>query len=217
MADALGKIEKPEADSFKLGRKLIFVPLIFLPPQDEDEELVKLVSSYWEEAASQVNKLTGGLGGIVKVFHELVPAGEDGLKTIKELRSGSHDLVKSFIDGGAKLEEAEDLEVLAEYLDWSRCLSIRLESPKVFTEIYENYSKAQQKRLESIARKIDQALKNDELGLLLLREGHHVQFPADIQVFYVAPPSLDALTRYVRERLEKPVSLEESEKPAGES
>ena len=31
MAETLGKMEKPEAESFKLGRKLIFVPLIFLP------------------------------------------------------------------------------------------------------------------------------------------------------------------------------------------
>ena len=37
-----------------------------------------------------------------------------------------------------------------------------------------------------------------------MREGHHLQFPADIQVFYVAPPSLDALQRALRQRQEKP-------------
>lgn len=209
MAETLGKMEKPEAESFRLGRKLIYVPLIFLPPQDEDDDLIKLVNNYWTEAASQVNKLAGGLGGIVKVFHELVPSGEDGLKAMEELHAGSHDLVKAAVDGGAVLVETEDPETLAEFLDWSRCLSVRLDSPKVFSEVYENYTKAQQKRIETITKKIDESLKNDELGLVLLREGHHVQFPTDIQVFYVAPPTLDALTRYVRERLEKTTPPEE--------
>ena len=123
---------------------------------------------------------------------------------MKELHTGSYDLVKASVDGGAVLVETEEPETLVEFLDWSRCLSIRLDSPKVFTEIYENYTRAQQKRIETIAKRIDESLKNDELGMVLLREGHRVQFPTDIQVFYVAPPALDALTKYVRERMEKP-------------
>ena len=221
MAETLGKLEKPEAQTFKLGRKLIFVPLIFLPPEDEDSELLKTVNDYWKEASSQVNKLADGLGGITKIFHELVPAGEKSLEAIKQLHSGSHDLVKVAMDKGANLEEVEDPEILAEFLDWSRCLSVRLDSPKVFSEVYEKYTQAQQKRIETIGRKIDESLKNDELGLVLLREGHHVQFPADVQVFYVAPPALDALTRYVRERLEKSIPEEhpdeKTEKTPGES
>ncbi len=216
MAETLGKMEKPEAQSFKLGRKLIFVPLIFLPPEDEDAELVKLVNDYWKEAASQVNKLADGLGGITKIFHELVPAGDKSLEAMKQLHSGSHDLVKEILDKGAKLEEVEDPEILAEFLDWSRCLSVRLDSPKVFSEVYEKYTQAQQKRIETVAKKIDESLKNDELGLVLLREGHHVQFPTDVQVFYVAPPALDNLTRYVRERLEKVVPPEEPDVKAEE-
>jgi hypothetical protein len=209
MAETLGKMEKPEAESFKLGRKLIFVPLIFLPPQDEDAGLVKLVDDYWKEASAQVNKLAGGLGGVAKVFHELIPGGEAGLNAIRELRSGSYDLVKEITSGGAVLEETEEPETLAEFMDWSRCLSVRLDSPKVFTEVYEKYTQAQQKRTETIAKRLDDSLKTDELGLVLLRDGHRVQFPADVQVFYVAPPALDALTRYVRERLERAMPAEE--------
>ena len=211
MAETLGKMEKPEAESFKLGRKLIYVPLIFLPPEDEDEKLISLVQQYWAEAAEQVNKLASGLAGIKKVYHELVPAGEHGLQTMSEMHSGSHDLVKSFLDAGAVLEETEDAEILGEYMDWGRCLSIQLQSPRVFTEVYEKYTAAQQKRIETIGKKIDESLKNDELGLVILREGHHVQFPTDVQVFYVAPPGLDALTRYVRERFEKKSAPAETE------
>jgi hypothetical protein len=203
MAETLGKMEKPEAASFKLGRKLIYVPLIFLPPDDDDIELAALVKKFWAEAAAQVNKLSSGLDGIKKIYHELVPGGEEGLKTIDSLRSGSQEMVKSAVEAGAALQETEDMEALAEFLDWGRCLSIRLESPKVFGVVYENYLKSQQQRAEAIGKKIDETLSNDELGLAFLREGHSVQFPSDIQVFYVAPPSLDALRRYITDRLEK--------------
>jgi hypothetical protein len=30
-------------------------------------------------------------------------------------------------------------------------------------------------------------------------EGHKVQFPSDIQVFYVSPPALDDLKRWMRD------------------
>jgi hypothetical protein len=33
-----------------------------------------------------------------------------------------------------------------------------------------------------------------------MREGHQVQFPSDIQVFYVAPPSLDEIKRWLKEK-----------------
>ena len=40
--------------------------------------------------------------------------------------------------------------------------------------------------------------KPDETGLLLIGERHQVQFPADIEVFYVAPPALDEYRRWLQ-------------------
>ena len=36
-----------------------------------------------------------------------------------------------------------------------------------------------------------------------MRENHQVQFPADIQVFYISPPALDDIKRWLREREQK--------------
>ena len=36
-----------------------------------------------------------------------------------------------------------------------------------------------------------------------MRENHQVQIPADIQVFYVAPPALDEIKRWLREHENK--------------
>jgi hypothetical protein len=43
MSETLGKMEKPEASQFKIGRKLFFVPLVFRP-MEEDPSLAELTS-----------------------------------------------------------------------------------------------------------------------------------------------------------------------------
>jgi hypothetical protein len=42
-------------------------------------------------------------------------------------------------------------------------------------------------------------LQNDELGLLLIHEGHQLQFDDSIEIFSVFPPALDELHRWLRE------------------
>jgi hypothetical protein len=52
-----------------------------------------------------------------------------------------------------------------------------------------------------IAPQTLETLKAGESGLLFMREGHSVQFPQDIEVFTVAPPALDEIRRWQRNRL----------------
>jgi guanylate kinase len=85
-------------------------------------------------------------------------------------------------------------------MDWSKCLAVGLQSQKAFTKVLESYTEAQKRRNDHIARQIDETLKDNESGILLMREGHQVQFPSDIQVFYIAPPSLDEIKRWLRGR-----------------
>jgi guanylate kinase len=33
-----------------------------------------------------------------------------------------------------------------------------------------------------------------------MRESHQLQFPTDIQIIYVAPPALDEINRWLRDR-----------------
>ena len=97
------------------------------------------------------------------------------------------------------MEAVEETDILTEFMDWSRCLALGLQNQQVFTRIYEAYLEAGKKRNEHIAKQIDETLKADEAGILFMREGHQVQFPADVQVFYVAPPALDEIKRWLRE------------------
>lgn len=212
MSDELGKIERPEAGGFKQGRKLYFVPLVF-SPMEPDEKFQKLFNRYWDEAAAHLKSLQEKLAPAKKIYHELIAEeGENALKLIERLNSGSFRIVKEDVAKGGAIVAVEDAELLEEFMDWGRCLATGLHSKTVFNLAYESYVKAQEKRNGYIAKKVDSTLASDEAGIFIMREGHHVQFPSDIQVFYVSPPALDEIRRWEREMTEKPGVTEEPEK-----
>lgn len=210
MSETLGKMEKPEASQFKNERKLFFVPLVF-KPLEEDTSLSELTAKYWGEVESQLANLESKLSDIKKIYHELLP-GEEGIKRLKDLGIGSPRIIEALMGKGAALMQIEDVDIMDEFTDWGRCLSVGLQSPAVFGKVYEAYQESGKKRNEHIARRIDETLQADETAVLFMRESHRVQFPADIQVFYVAPPSLDALQRALRERQENPPHKPEEKK-----
>ena len=200
MTEQLGKIEKPPAEEYRTGRKLLFVPLIFTP-REPQADFLKLVKSYWSQVEAQVSKLETTLSEVNKVYHELIPVGgKQGMKVIKKLNSGSYQVANARLKKGAELQPIEDSGLLTEFMDWSKCLAIGLQSSRVFVRIHEAYAEAQKRRNSHIAKQIDETLKNDETAMLLMSEGHQVQFPSDIQVFYIAPPSLDEIKRWLRAR-----------------
>jgi hypothetical protein len=200
MSEELGKIEKPLAESFKAGRKLYFVPLVFSKP-DLPLDMSLKFSEYWDQVESQIANLESKLGQVKYILHELVYAsGEVGLKTLEQVNSGSLDLVRNRLEKGTVFEPAEDNEIMTELMDWSRCLSLGLQNQKVFSNIYQNYTDANSRRNTFISQKLDKLVKGDESCILIMAEGHHVQFPADMQVFYVAPPVLDFIKRWTRDQ-----------------
>jgi hypothetical protein len=212
MAEELGKIERPEAVGFKRGRKLYFVPLVFSPPEP-DEKFQNLFNRYWDEAAAHLKSLQEKLAPAKKIYHELIAEeGENALKLVERMNSGSYQLLKQSTKNGGAIIAAEEAELIEEFMDWGRCLAIGLHSQKVFNLAYASYVKAQEKRNEYIAKKVDSTLGSDEAGIFIMREGHHVQFPGDIQVFYVSPPALDEIRRWEREITEKSSEEERPEK-----
>jgi hypothetical protein len=211
MAEELGKIEKPPVENFKKGRKLFFVPAIY-QSEGQEEEYVQKCNKYWEQVVKQINELTLKLGEVNRIYHEMVTAsGEEGCKSIEDLNKSSYNLAKDCMEKKAQMEALEDAELLTEYMDWSRCLLIGLQSPKVISRVYDAYAETGKKRNEYMARKIDETLKENEIGILLMQENHQVQFPEDVQVFYVSPPALDEIKRWLRERQKKKEAEPEAE------
>jgi hypothetical protein len=210
----LGKLEKPEAAKFKKGRKLIFVPLLFAPSEHETE-LDKLHKKYWQQVGEQISNLESKLSNVCRVYHEFICLdGEDGVKEIDRMDTGTDEVIKPLVGKGAKVMAAESAELMSEFMDWNRCLSARITNQKVLTKLVESYNEALKNREDWIGKSIDLTLGDDEFGVLFMRENHKVQFPSDIEIFYVAPPSLDEIKRWVREKKSAMPQPKKEEKPA---
>lgn len=200
MSQELGKVEKPEVGSFKHNRKILQVPLIYAG-KDSPIEYVELFDKYWQQVNEIVNKLENSLGTVTVIYHETVNTdGEEGLKLLEQLNPKSHELICNRCKDGDKLKCIEDTKLLEEVMDWERCLMIGFLSDKVATKVYEFFGEASRKRYQYISKAIDETLKDGDVALLFIREGHLVQFPKDVDVFSVAPPALDEIDRWAWDR-----------------
>jgi len=199
MPEKVAKIPKSSVKDFKKGRKLFFVPLIY-QGKDSPADYLEKLEKYWKQVEEQLTDLESKLGKVSRIYHELVSStGDEGVKAIEELNNGSHHIAKSRVEKGARMEAVEDGGVLTEFMDWSRCLAAGVQSQKVLDTVYQSYVEAGKKRNESISRRLDETLKAGEIGILFMREGHQVQFPAGIEVFYITPPALDEINRWLRD------------------
>ena len=196
MSTPLTQMPKPDARQYEGNRKLFLVPILLLAP-DASEEGQGLLERYWSEVRSQVENLERSLGKVARVYHEAVfSGGEEGLAMVEMMNPRGHTFVQVICQSGATLEAVEDRDLVHESSDWQRCISVGLMSQKVLTTAMEGFQETTRLRYEQIGKGIDESLKESESGILFIGEDHRVQFPSDIQVFYVAPPALDALKRW---------------------
>ena len=211
MDDCLGQIERPQVSSFNQTRKLYLVPLVFLPPE-VPPELGALVDKYWRQVDQQLDNLQAKMGQVARVYHEM--AAEEGESTLTFLeKSGQKSaiLVKKLLEQGAVLERTEDMDLLGENIDWGNCLSVIM-TPKVYEFISGHYRDTLAARYAQIAARIDKTLPENETGVLLVRADHAIQFASGIQVFYVSPPALDEIGRWMRENTPRPETRTTEEK-----
>lgn len=201
MTTPIAHIPKPEAEQYESSRKLLLVPAyIFAPDAPEDGQQV--LERYWSEVRDQIDGLERSLGKVAHVYHEaLVEDGEAGMKMLDEMNPKGGPFIQAMCQSDAQLEATEDRALMEESADWQRCITVGLMSEAVRSAAFEGYQHATRGRFEHIASRIDETLKESEVGALFIREDHSVQFPSDVQVFYVAPPALDALKRWIEDQV----------------
>ena len=211
MAEELGKIERPEAAAFSGKRKLYLVPLLYRWP-DAPAEYDTLFNTYWQEIVNQLRHLEDRIGKILHVYHEGIDkTGDDAIHQLEHFDTPSLDITKRALSAGAVINPVEDHALLAESMDWERFLMLGFASEKVAKTATDALMSVMKSRYELITRRISESLKPGEAGVLFVREGLPIQFPTEIEVFSVFPPSLDAIHRYLRER---PQDMDEPAEPA---
>ncbi len=183
------------------GRKLYLVPMVLtIASKDAPEGYNEKVEAFWRQAAEHMRRLEARFGAVRKIYHESVSSTEAdaALKTLERANAAAFVLIDRKIKQGAQWTSVEEAGLLQEVVDWSRCLTV-VDGPTVARQLSGFLHEASQKRNAVIAQRIDASLGDDEAGLLILAEDHAVQFPPDMQVFYVSPPSLDEINRLLRE------------------
>ena len=207
MSDPITQIPKPRIDSYADKRKLFLVP-VYMAPKENAEEGQQILTEYWIEVSEQINSFEQKLGKINNIFHEGVSEGDQKeLEMLKQMNEKGSPFIQSLLKNDAKLIPTEKKELLEETIDWQRCLSVGLVNSKVYSEIMSKFQTSITERYSFISKQIDQHLKIENPGILLINEEHKVQFSDDIQVFYVSPPSVDKFKKwrekYILEMREK--------------
>lgn len=208
----LGKIDKPDVESFEGKKKLYFVRNLYIM-KNSPEDYTKLFHTYWDEVDRQVEKMEAA-GKITKVFCEtLISHNEGALEKLSTMNERVVQLIKKKMSAGVSLLPLEKEELFDPFLDWSNCLMV-VRSREVFDRISQFYSEALQRRFDHILEVIKGNLDEGESGLLIMRDEDRVklQFPKDIELFLVTPPSYDDILRWVRHQLESEKVSDDSDR-----
>jgi len=201
MTQRLTQMPKPDAGQYKSKRKLLFVPTFYTAP-NPPEELAQLLRTYWSEVREQISNLERSLGQVKHIYHESVFSDDDtGMQIVSTINPHGSSFIETLCRSTARLEAVEDRNALEEGTDWQRCIASGLVSEKVRKLVFEGYDEALKKRYEHISKTIDETLIESEVGALFIVEHHQVTFPKDVQVFYVAPRSLDAVRRWIETQI----------------
>jgi len=199
----LGQIQRPQAEEFSGKRKLYCIANIY-PIEEAESDYRELVTKYWDEVAVQVEKVEAA-GKAQKIFCEIVyQQGDEALDVLSKINEQMVQIVKKKIGEGSTLIPLESKEILGPYTDWGNCLRVVF-TKEVFTKILEFYKEFSEKRLQHVMSVIDSNLNESEAGLLFMKDEDRskVQFPKDIEVFLITPPSYDDIMRWFREKLVK--------------
>ena len=199
----LGQIDRPDAASFAGKRKLYCVASIF-SVADAPDDYTALVGRYWDEVVQQLEKIESA-GKIKKIFSEIIlEEGDKALDILGKINEKVPQIIKKKLEEGGTLIPLESSELLGPYTDWSNCLRV-VYTKEVFMKVLGFYNEITEKRLQYIQDTIEKNLLEAEAGLLLLKDEDRVklQFPKDIEVFLITPPSYDDIMRWLRDKMSR--------------
>ncbi len=217
----LGKIEKPEAQTFSHKRKLYMVPTL---PFEElalqfDLDVAK-IERFWGEVREKIDHFVSTYGNISTLYFE-------GINEIEEIDAGflekfgkdsnHYRLIKSLVDRGAKLKgiEKEDNLRLSKLLfeEYSRSFlpeikelhegffgkNIDFEGWRAY--LVKRIQETQDEMSRFASRIIGDTLGEEGIGVLIITEGRPIEFPQGVDVFQIRPPAFDEIARKMRENM----------------
>lgn len=205
----LGQIDRPNVEDFARKKKIYCIANIYAI-EDAPDDFKALVNRYWDEVIRQIEKIETA-GKATKIFCELIyEDGDEALKILAEMNERIPPIIRKKLDEGGTLIPLEDRDILGPYTDWGNCLRVVF-TRDVFNKVLEFYTECAEKRLQYIMKQVENSLSEAEAGILILKDEDRtrLQFPKDIEVFLITPPSYDDIMRWLRERFTQKSSKKE--------
>ena len=200
----LGKISKPTIERFNNKKRLIYVPIFFIPPQLTEIKENNPFNEYWKEIANNINKLELSLGKIDIIFHEMnTKPAKEGLNIIENLNPNGIDYIKILYNAGSKISDFENEELVTELMDWQRALSSGIMSEKAREIISKEYTETNSERNKNLLNKISKELNIGSNGILFMREDHGLQFNSDTEIFYVSSNTINKVHDWLKIEIDK--------------
>jgi hypothetical protein len=196
----IGKIDRPDVETFKNKKKIYFVRNLYLP-KTAPERYRDIFYRYWHEVEEHLAKLEAA-GKVSKIFCESIyMTGEESLKVLSAMNVLLEQIVKKKIESGAKFLPLEDEEIFGVYIDWSNCLMVTRTS-RVHETVHKFLDDAAKERFKHIGSVLRENIGGGETGLLIMRDEDRelLELPADIELFFITPPAYDDLLTYIRDR-----------------
>ncbi len=216
----LGKIEKPEAGSFKENRKLYVVPTL---PFEElalemDIDTAK-VERFWGEVREKIEYFRSTYGNISMVYVEGMDENETkGIEFFERLgkESNHYKFLKTLTDAGANLKGIDSTASLrqAKILFDEYSKSFSPETEQIHKDFYGkdiDFNKWREYLVKKIQETQDEIgkhatgiisqLPENTNGVLIFTEGRPIEYPAGIDVFQIRPPAFDELSKVLRDRM----------------
>ncbi len=184
-------------------RKLYCVPSVY-PLKAGDDAYNMLISTYWDEVVQQIEKLDVA-GKIKKIFCESIYAqGEEALRVLAAVNERAYPVVRKKVEEGAVFLPLEKEEIYLPFLDWANCLGV-VRTKEVYVNIVSFYTEANNRRLEHIRNVIETDIAEGEAALLIIADEDlgRIQFPRDMEVFLVTPPSYDEISRWFSDKMQE--------------
>jgi len=169
-----------------MPRTLIIVPRMY--SKNEFKEEASTVPEDYDAKSEEfwsyvAEKLSVFRGRIRKIFRESSSANtKEDPRGLSEDEPGGFSLLMSLLAEGAELEPTEDPILIAETESWMAMM--RESQNEVISELC-GHALAERNRY--IVNRIDQSLREGEVGVLLIDSRRRLELPRDVRVIRVCP------------------------------
>jgi hypothetical protein len=196
----IGKINKPEADTYKNRKKIYFVRNLYLPKSATDK-YKSIFNRYWKEVEEHLSKIEAA-GKVSKIFCEsLYMSGKEARRVLKSMNAALEKIIQKKIEEGAELAPLEDKDIFGSYVDWNNCMMV-IRTQKVYDSIQEHLKSVVKDRFKYIKSVLEKNIGEAEAAMLIMRgeDRELLELPDDIELFLISPPAYDDLQQFLRDR-----------------